>query len=141
MLMEIPKDKKVYFASDNHLGAPNSTDSLIREKKFVKWLNEIKGDAHAIFLVGDIFDFWFEYKKVVPKGFTRTLGKLAEICDAGIPIYYFTGNHDMWVQDYFQKEIGMEIVRSPKEFTMNGVKFYIGPVSYTHLTLPTNRCV
>ena len=62
MLMEIPKDKKVYFASDNHLGAPNSTDSLIREKKFVKWLNEIKGDAHAIFLVGDIFDFWFEYK-------------------------------------------------------------------------------
>ena len=126
MLMEIPKDKKVYFASDNHLGAPNSTDSLIREKKFVKWLNEIRVDAHAIFLVGDIFDFWFEYKKVVPKGFTRTLGKLAEICDAGIPIYYFTGNHDMWVQDYFQKEIGMQIIRSPKEFTINGVKFYVG---------------
>ena len=111
--MEIPKDKKVYFASDNHLGAPNSSDSLIREKKFVKWLNEIKGDAHAIFLVGDIFDFWFEYKKVVPKGFVRVLGKLAELTDTGIPVIFFVGNHDLWMKDYFKKELGVTIHHNP----------------------------
>jgi len=87
--MDLPKGKKIYFASDNHLGAPTAAQSFPREKKFVQWLDEIKKDAAAIFLLGDLFDFWFEYKTVVPKGFTRTLGKLAEITDAGIPVYYF----------------------------------------------------
>ena len=85
--MKIPVGKKIYFASDNHLGAPTRAESLPREKKFVAWLNEVSQDAAAIFLLGDLFDFWFEYKRVVPKGFTRTLGKLAEISDSGIPIY------------------------------------------------------
>ncbi len=89
--MQIPEGKKIYFSSDNHLGAPTNEASLPREKKFVKWLDEIKKDAAAIFLLGDLFDFWFEYKTVVPKGFVRTLGKLAEISDSGIPIYFLWG--------------------------------------------------
>jgi len=101
--INIPKGKKVYFASDNHLGAPTFEQSLPREKKFVAWLDEIKYDAAAIFLLGDLFDFWFEYRTVVPRGFTRTLGKLAEISDSGIPIFYFVGNHDLWMQGYFEK--------------------------------------
>ena len=87
--MQIPIGKKIYFASDNHLGAPTKEKSFPREEKFVSWLDEIKKDAAAIFLLGDLFDFWFEYKTVVPKGFIRTLGKLAEISDSGIPIHYF----------------------------------------------------
>ena len=87
--MQIPSGKKIYFASDNHLGAPNITESLPREKKFVRWLDEIKEDAAAIFLLGDLFDFWFEYKTVVPKGIDRVLGKLAEISDSGIPKHVF----------------------------------------------------
>lgn len=86
--MQIPEGKNIYFASDNHLGAPNQDESLIREKKFVAFLDEAKKDAAAIFLLGDLFDFWFEYKEVVPKGFVRTLGKLAEISDSGIPIFF-----------------------------------------------------
>jgi len=99
--ISLPKGKKIYFASDNHLGAPTRKDSLPREKKFVAWLDSIKKDAAAIFLMGDLFDFWFEYKTVVPKGFTRTLGKLAELSDMGIPITYFVGNHDLWMNGYF----------------------------------------
>ena len=99
--MDISKDKKIYFASDNHLGAPSNKESRIREKKFVKWLDSIKEDAEIIFLLGDLFDFWFEYKHSVPKGFTRTLGKLAELSDQGIKIYFFVGNHDYWMNDYF----------------------------------------
>ncbi|HNQ28226.1 MAG TPA: UDP-2,3-diacylglucosamine diphosphatase, partial [Aquaticitalea sp.] len=87
--MNVPEGKKIYFASDNHLGAPTQAASRPREKKFVAWLDSIKDDAAAIFLLGDLFDFWFEYKTVVPRGFTRTLGKLAEITDAGIPVYFF----------------------------------------------------
>lgn len=86
--MQIPEGKKIYFASDNHLGAPTMEASRIREKKFVAWLDTVKQDAAALFLLGDLFDFWMEYKYVVPKGFTRTLGKLAEISDSGIPIYF-----------------------------------------------------
>ena len=92
------KNKKVYFASDQHLGAPTAAASFPREKKFVAWLHEIKEDAAALFLVGDLFDFWFEYETVVPKGFVRTLGKLAEIRDAGIPVYFFVGNHERILQ-------------------------------------------
>lgn len=124
--MNIPQGKKVYFASDNHLGAPTQEVSLPREKKFVAWLDEIKKDAAAIFLLGDLFDFWFEYKKVIPKGFTRTLGKLAELSDSGIPIYYFVGNHDLWMNGYFEEELNIPVYHKPKDFEINGKTFFIG---------------
>ena len=124
--MNIPKGKKIYFASDNHLGAPTQEQSRPREMKFVAWLDEIKQDAAAIFLMGDLFDFWFEYKTVVPKGFTRTLGKLAEISDSGIPIYYFVGNHDLWMDGYFEEELNIPVYHKPKEFTFNNKTFLIG---------------
>ena len=124
--MQIPKGKKIYFSSDNHLGAPTKEESFPREKKFVKWLDEIKEDAAAIFLLGDLFDFWFEYKTVVPKGFVRTLGKLAEISDSGIPIYFFVGNHDLWMNDYFEKELNIPTYHDSKEFIFNNKTFLIG---------------
>ena len=120
------ENKKVYFASDQHLGAPTPALSFPREQKFVAWLNEIKRDAEAIFLLGDLFDFWFEYKTVVPKGFVRVLGKLAEIKDAGIPIYFFVGNHDLWMNDYFEKELNIPVYHKPQEFIINNKKFFIG---------------
>ena len=123
--MEIPRGKKVYFASDNHLGAPTRELSAERERKFVAWLEAARKDAAAIFLLGDLFDFWFEYKSVVPKGFTRTLGKLAEITDAGIPVYYFVGNHDLWMDGYFEEELNIPVYHEPKEFEFNGKKFFI----------------
>ncbi len=92
---------KIYFASDQHFGIPDNESSKLREKKFISWLDEVKKDAKAIFLLGDLFDFWFEYKKVVPRGFVRVLGKIAEIRDGGTPIYFFVGNHDLWMSDYF----------------------------------------
>ena len=124
--MKVSPGKKIYFASDNHLGAPTQDESRPREARFVKWLDEIKQDAEAIFLLGDLFDFWFEYKHVVPKGFVRTLGKLAEIRDSGIPIYFFVGNHDLWMQDYFQKELNIPVYHKPKEFEFSGKKFLVG---------------
>lgn len=122
----IQQGKKVYFASDNHLGAPTREQSQPREQKFVAWLDEIKTDAAAIFLLGDLFDFWFEYKTVVPKGFTRTFGKLAEISDSGIPIYYFVGNHDLWMNGYFEKELNIPVFHKPQEFFFNQTSFFIG---------------
>ncbi|MGB5820250.1 MAG: UDP-2,3-diacylglucosamine diphosphatase [Saonia sp.] len=124
--INIPQGKKIYFASDNHLGAPTMEQSLPREKKFVAWLDDIKHDAAAIFLLGDLFDFWFEYKTVVPKGFTRTLGKLAELSDAGIPIYYFVGNHDLWMNGYFEKELNIPVYHKPQQYVFNGTSFFIG---------------
>ena len=120
------ENKKVYFASDQHLGAPNAVASFSREKKFVAWLDSIKKDAEALFLLGDLFDFWFEYKTVVPKGFVRVLGKLAEIRDAGTPIYFFVGNHDLWMRDYFEKELNIPVYHTPQEFTINNKKVLIG---------------
>ena len=120
------ENKKIYFASDQHLGAPTPKASLPREKKFVAWLDTIKEDAGTIFLLGDLFDFWFEYKTVVPKGFVRVLGKLAELKDAGIAIYFFVGNHDLWMRDYFQKELNIPVFHKPLEFDINGKKFLIG---------------
>ncbi len=122
----LPKEKKIYFASDNHLGAPTKEESYPREQKFVAWLDEIKKDAAAIFLLGDLFDFWFEYKTVVPRGFTRTLGKLAEITDAGIPVYYFVGNHDLWMDGYFEEELNIPVYHTPQEFRLNTTTFFIG---------------
>ena len=124
--MNIPKGKKIYFASDNHLGAPTKEASFPREKKFVAWLDEVKHDAAAIFLLGDLFDFWFEYKTVVPRGFTRTFGKLAEISDSGIPVHYFVGNHDLWMNGYFEEELNIPVYHKPKEFTFNDKTFFIG---------------
>lgn len=124
--MNIPEGKKIYFSSDNHLGAPTPEESKPREEKFVAWLEMIRQDAGAIFLLGDLFDFWFEYKHVVPKGFVRVLGKLAEISDSGIPIYFFVGNHDLWMTDYFEKELNIPVYRNPEEFVFNGKRFLIG---------------
>jgi len=126
MNIKLPKHKKIYFASDQHLGIPNHEKSLIREKKFVQWLDIVKQDAEAIFLLGDLFDFWFEYKTVVPKGFVRVLGKLAEIKDSGITIHFFVGNHDLWMQDYFEKELNIPVYHQPKEFIINNTSFFIG---------------
>jgi UDP-2,3-diacylglucosamine hydrolase len=120
------ENKKIYFASDQHLGAPTPEASLPREKKFVAWLDTIKEDAGTVFLLGDLFDFWFEYKTVVPKGFVRVLGKLAELKDAGIDIYFFVGNHDLWMRDYFQKELNIPVFHKPQEFDINGKIFLIG---------------
>ena len=120
------ENKKIYFASDQHFGAPTPELSFPREKKFIAWLNEVKEDAEAIFLLGDLFDFWFEYKTVVPKGFVRVLGKLAEIKDSGIPVYFFIGNHDLWMNDYFEKELNIPVYREPQEFLINNKNFLIG---------------
>ncbi|MBT8297669.1 MAG: UDP-2,3-diacylglucosamine diphosphatase [Maribacter sp.] len=125
-ITNIPVGKKVYFSSDNHLGAPTMAKSRPREKKFVAWLDMAKQDAAAIFLLGDLFDFWFEYKTVVPKGFTRTLGKLAEITDAGIPVYYFVGNHDLWMSGYFEEELNIPVFHKPQQFTFNSTSFFVG---------------
>ena len=119
-------NKKIYFASDQHLGAPTAEASLPREQKFGAWLNAIKDDAGAVFLLGDLFDFWFEYETVVPKGFVRVLGKLAELKDAGIDIYFFVGNHDLWMRDYFQKELNIPVFHEPQEFEINEKLFLIG---------------
>ncbi len=119
-------NKKIYFISDFHLGVPDYAKSLEREKLIVKWLDEIKKDASEIFLVGDVFDFWFEYKTAVPKGFVRLLGKLAEITDSGIPVHFFTGNHDMWAFDYLPKEIGVTLHKEPIARKFGEKKFFIG---------------
>ncbi|MGB5188910.1 UDP-2,3-diacylglucosamine diphosphatase [Robiginitalea sp.] len=124
--IEVPSGKKIYFASDNHLGAPSSELSQPREMKFVRWLETLRKDAAAIFLLGDLFDFWFEYNTVVPKGFTRTLGKLAEITDSGIPVYYFVGNHDLWMNGYFEEELNIPVYHRPQIFEIGGKKFFIG---------------
>lgn len=123
--IQLAEGKKVYFASDQHLGAPNDEESRIREKRFVAWLDEIKTDAQVLFLLGDLFDFWYEYKQVVPRGFVRTLGKLAELADSGIQIYFFTGNHDLWMRDYLEKEIGIPVFRDRMHFKINDTKFFI----------------
>ena len=124
--MESDKNKKIYFLSDFHLGAPNAVDSLIREKKIIQFLNEIQEDAAQIFIVGDLFDFWYEYKKVVPKGYVRILGKHAELTDAGVAVHFFVGNHDMWMKDYFQKELNISIYFKPTAFQFNNKHFLVG---------------
>ena len=117
---------KIYFLSDFHLGVPDHAGSLEREKIIVQFLEEIRADAEEIFLVGDLFDFWYEYKKVVPKGYVRLLGKLAELTDAGIKIHLFVGNHDMWMRDYFTRELNIPVYFEPLEFERKGRSFLIG---------------
>lgn len=118
--------KKIYFASDFHLGAPTRETSLIREKKIVDWLDHVSKDASEIYLVGDIFDFWFEYKRAIPRGFVRIQGKIAELTDKGIKISVFTGNHDMWIFDYLPSELGVELHKEPVVRQYFGKSFYIG---------------
>ena len=118
--------KKIYFASDFHLGAPNAKKSFERELKICSWLDKIEKDCEQLFLMGDIFDFWFEYKHVVPKGYIRLLGRLAKFIDQGIPVFLFTGNHDMWAFDYLEKEIGLKIFRKPIDVVLKGKKFHLG---------------
>ena len=117
--------KKAYFASDLHLGLPDYESSLVREKRFVKWLDEIKQDATALYLLGDVFDFWHEWKRAAPQGFTRFLGKLGEISDSGIPIHLFTGNHDIWIYNYLPKEIGATLHRGDFKTNILGKKFFL----------------
>ena len=124
--MELTPGKKIYFLSDFHLGAPNAVESRKREDHIVQFLKNAQKDAAAIFIVGDIFDFWFEYKTVVPKGFIRILGCLAEISDAGIPLHIFTGNHDLWMNDYLTSELNSKVYYEPRLFTLGSKQFYIG---------------
>lgn len=123
--IDLPEGKKIYFASDFHLGVPDAASSREREKRIVRWLDEVKHDAHTIFLVGDLFDFWFEHKYTIPKGFIRFQGKLAEIVDSGIELIFFTGNHDMWMFNYFKEELDIDIYKKPQYFSINNKKFFI----------------
>lgn len=116
---------KIYFASDFHLGLPAGSDPLVREKKVVNWLNDVASSATEIYLLGDVFDFWWEYRKVVPRGFTRFLGAVSSITDSGIPVHFFTGNHDMWTGDYLKDECGMIIHTSPLTVTLMGKIFHL----------------
>ena len=124
--MVLETGKKVYFLSDFHLGAPNDTESRKREDRLVRFLQDARKDAGIIFIVGDIFDFWFEYKTVVPKGFVRILGTLAHIADEGIQLHIFTGNHDLWMQDYLSKELNAKLYFEPQTFTIQNKQFLIG---------------
>ncbi|MDX5404272.1 MAG: UDP-2,3-diacylglucosamine diphosphatase [Bacteroidota bacterium] len=119
-------EKPILFISDLHLGAPDDERSRLREKRFIQWLDEKAVNASELFIVGDLFDFWFEYKRAVPRGHVRTLGKLAELSDAGLPIHMFTGNHDMWIFDYLPREVGLHLYHEPIVRVWNDKSFYIG---------------
>lgn len=126
MNIQLQDNKKIYFASDFHLGSPTYEKSREREDRIIKWLDSIKEDAQAIFLVGDLFDFWFEYKTTIPKGFTRFLGKLAELSDSGIDLHVFVGNHDIWMFGYFEQELNAKVYHDPITFILNHTKIMIG---------------
>lgn len=117
--------KKIYFTSDFHLGLPAGSLPVERERKVVRWLNSVKDDAKEIYLLGDVFDFWWEYNLVVPKGFTRFLGTVSSITDSGIPVHFFTGNHDMWVGDYLSRECGITIHTEPLTTVFDGQTFHL----------------
>ena len=119
-------EKKIFFASDFHLGAPDKNSSRLREQKIIRWLTEIEEEAAAIFLVGDIFDFWFEYKTVIPKGFLPFLAKISDLRQKNIPIVFFTGNHDLWMKDYFTDELGIPVYHHPIELTVENKKLLVG---------------
>ena len=118
-------DKKIYFVSDAHLGSIAGVPSRENEKKLVRWLDSIRPDCGALYLLGDMIDFWYEYKYLVPKGFARFFGRLAEMTDAGIPVYWFTGNHDVWLYSYVQQELGVQVVADPLLTTLGGKRFFI----------------
>ena len=124
--IELEASQSIYFASDFHLGSPNPTESLVREKKIIRWLDAIQEDAGAILLVGDIFDFWFEYRHVIPKGFARFQGQIARLRDMEIPIYFFQGNHDMWMTRYFQEEFGIPVYTDPIHLKIRETNMMVG---------------
>ncbi len=126
LTIDISPNQFIYFASDFHLGAPNAHESREREIRIVSWLNDIEANTAAIFLVGDIFDFWFEYKHVIPRGFSRFQGKLRDLRDKGIPIFFFRGNHDMWMFDYFQEEFDIPVFHDLVALSASDKKFLIG---------------
>jgi UDP-2,3-diacylglucosamine hydrolase len=136
--MQIPAGKKVYFLSDFHLGTPTAEASLERERLIVRFLDEIQHETAVLFIVGDAFDFWYEYRRVVPRGYVRLLGKLAAFTDAGIPVHFFVGNHDMWMRDYLQKELNIPVYYEAVEFTFNNKLFHVahgdglGPGDYQY---------
>lgn len=117
--------KKTYFLSDAHLGSLVVEDRRAHELRLVRFLDKIKNDARALYLLGDMFDFWFEYKSVVPKGYVRFLGKLAELVDEGIEVHFFIGNHDIWTFGYLEQEIGLKVYRKPTEVEINAKRFYL----------------
>jgi UDP-2,3-diacylglucosamine hydrolase len=119
------KKNNCYFISDIHLGLYPIYQSLEREKLVVEWLNEIKNDAAELYLLGDIFDFWHEYKRVIPRGFSRFMGKLAELSDNGTKLYFFTGNHDVWAYDYFKSELNAEIHHKPMIKEIKGYRLFM----------------
>ncbi|MDY3318840.1 UDP-2,3-diacylglucosamine diphosphatase [Riemerella anatipestifer] len=125
MTITLEDGKKIYFASDQHFGAPTPEASKLREQKFVQWLEDIRHDAQVLFLMGDLFDFWHEWQFVVPKGFVRVLGKLAELKDQGIDLYFFVGNHDLWMKDYFEKELGIPVFFEKRYATISGKRFLL----------------
>ncbi len=123
--LELPKGKHIYFAGDFHLGYPDVSTSALREQKLVAWLDDVKKDAAAIFLMGDQFDFWFEYPYVTPKGHVRFLGKLAELNDSGIKLFMFRGNHDMWTRTYWEQELGATVIGDGCRLNCSGKLFYL----------------
>lgn len=125
MQIDLIQGKKIYFASDQHFGVPNLKESRIREEKFIRWLDFIKKDAQVLFLMGDLFDFWHEWKYVVPKGYIRVLGKIAELKDAGIDIYFFVGNHDLWMKNYFEEELGIPVYFEKRYYEINDKNFLL----------------
>jgi len=125
MNIDLIQGKKIYFASDQHFGVPNLEQSRIREEKFIRWLDMIKKDAQVLFLMGDLFDFWHEWKYVVPKGYIRVLGKIAELKDSGIEIYFFVGNHDLWMKNYFEVELGIPVYFDKRYYEINHKKFLL----------------
>lgn len=125
MKINLDPNKKIYFASDQHFGVPDLKQSRIREEKFIRWLDFIKKDAQVLFLMGDLFDFWHEWKYVVPKGYIRVLGKIAELKDSGIEIYFFVGNHDLWMKNYFEEELGIPVYFEKRYYKINDKKFLL----------------
>lgn len=123
--IQLENQKKIYFASDQHFGSPSVEQSKVREQRFIRWLDEIKKDAQVLFLMGDLFDFWHEWKYVVPKGYIRVLGKIAELKDLGIEVYFFVGNHDLWMKNYFEEELGIPVYFDKRLYTFNSKKFLL----------------
>ena len=124
--IDLKAGESVYFASDMHLGSGGFLRTREKEKLLLRWMDRIRPDCGALVLCGDVFDFWYEWKKVVPKGYVRLLGKLAQWTDEGIPVYFFSGNHDMWAKDYFARELGVEMFHEPREFDISGKRFFVG---------------
>ena len=122
----LTEEKHIFFASDQHFGAPNFEESKTRERLFLAWMDQIFPKAKALFLLGDLFDFWFDYKRVVPRGYVRVLSKIAQFQDSGIDVHFFVGNHDLWMDDYLEKELGIKVYHQPKIFRFDNKSFFVG---------------